>query len=256
MELVNADGEWLELTAAILARPIRRLPVERIALQLIATFSAAGCAFAQFLGSEDQVDGSIYPLSEPFGGLRARIDTLGPTAVSALHPVVLQCKAVGRFMLTQSADVPHRFVDRRTREQWRTLSAPGGVDNQLCIPLGRALTSTTFGIGRNRPFSAKEMALASRINQLLIGLQRQADALSNTTTPALDAANDIGLTPRELAVVTLLADGLTAAAIARRLTISDRTVHKHLQHIYAKLGVQDRLSAVLVAERHGALQLP
>jgi DNA-binding NarL/FixJ family response regulator len=61
------------------------------------------------------------------------------------------------------------------------------------------------------------------------------------------------LTPREHAVLTLLADALTAGAIARRLGISKRTVHKHVQNLYRKLGTSDRLSAVLYAHAHGLL---
>ena len=43
------------------------------------------------------------------------------------------------------------------------------------------------------------------------------------------------------------ATGPTASAIAHRLRISARTVHKHLERIYPKLGVIDRLGAVLRA---------
>ena len=67
------------------------------------------------------------------------------------------------------------------------------------------------------------------------------------------AADDVGLTPRELSVLALLAEGLTAASIGRRLMITERTVHKHLQHSYAKLGVADRLGAVLRAQHIGLL---
>jgi DNA-binding NarL/FixJ family response regulator len=65
------------------------------------------------------------------------------------------------------------------------------------------------------------------------------------------AAN--GLTQRELDVLGLLAEGLTAVAIAHRLGVSPRTVHKHLQHIYSKLDASDRLTAVLRARRDGLL---
>ncbi|MHC8504121.1 LuxR C-terminal-related transcriptional regulator [Pseudonocardia artemisiae] len=41
--------------------------------------------------------------------------------------------------------------------------------------------------------------------------------------------------------------------MGRRLAIAERTVHKHLQRTYAKLGVTDRLSAVLRAQRLGLL---
>jgi hypothetical protein len=54
----------------------------------------------------------------------------------------------------------------------------------------------------------------------------------------------------------LLAEGLTAAAIGRRLTIAPRTVTKHLEHVYAKLHTSDRLSAVLRAQRLGLLPRP
>jgi DNA-binding NarL/FixJ family response regulator len=53
------------------------------------------------------------------------------------------------------------------------------------------------------------------------------------------------LTPRELTVLTLMAEGLTAAAIARRLGISPRTITKHQENLYRKLGTSDRLGAVL-----------
>lgn len=61
------------------------------------------------------------------------------------------------------------------------------------------------------------------------------------------------LTPREWTVLRLLADGWTAAAIARRLHLSERTIHKHLEHLYAKLSVSDRLSAVMRAQALGLL---
>jgi len=63
------------------------------------------------------------------------------------------------------------------------------------------------------------------------------------------------LTQRETAVLGLLAGGLTAASIARRLGISERTVHRHQHHLYRKLGVSDRLLAVLRAYALGILEM-
>ncbi|HVK26501.1 MAG TPA: LuxR C-terminal-related transcriptional regulator [Actinokineospora sp.] len=62
-----------------------------------------------------------------------------------------------------------------------------------------------------------------------------------------------GPTRRERVVLKLLADGLTAAAIARRLGISPRTVHHHLESLYRKLGTNDRLTTVRHAESIGLL---
>lgn len=68
--------------------------------------------------------------------------------------------------------------------------------------------------------------------------------------PAVEEAR---LTGRELTVLHLLAEGLTAEAIGRRLAISTRTVHKHLEHVYAKFGTGDRLTTVLRAQHAGLL---
>ena len=63
-------------------------------------------------------------------------------------------------------------------------------------------------------------------------------------------------TPREVVVLEFLATGLTAGAIARRLAIAERTVQKHLQHVYTKFGVDDGLTAVCRAQRIGVLGRP
>ena len=59
---------------------------------------------------------------------------------------------------------------------------------------------------------------------------------------------------RERQTLKLIADGLSAPAIARRLHLSTATVKTHLQHIYEKLGVSDRAAAVAEAMRRGLLE--
>jgi response regulator RpfG family c-di-GMP phosphodiesterase/DNA-binding CsgD family transcriptional regulator len=61
------------------------------------------------------------------------------------------------------------------------------------------------------------------------------------------------LTERELAVLALVAEGLTNQAAARRLGISAKTVNTHLEHVHAKLGVSTRVAAVMEATRAGWL---
>lgn len=56
-----------------------------------------------------------------------------------------------------------------------------------------------------------------------------------------------GLTPREGDVMHWLSRGKTDAQIAALLEISPRTVHKHLEHVYVKLGVETRTAAVMRA---------
>ncbi|MEU4821439.1 response regulator [Actinomadura citrea] len=61
------------------------------------------------------------------------------------------------------------------------------------------------------------------------------------------------LSPREIEVLRLVADGATNQAAARRLLVSETTVKTHLLHIYRKLGVRDRASAVAAAYERGLL---
>lgn len=61
---------------------------------------------------------------------------------------------------------------------------------------------------------------------------------------------------RELEVLTLVARGLTNRAIGRELAISEATVKTHLVHVFDKLGVTDRTSAVTVALERGLIKLP
>ncbi|MEP7194374.1 MAG: response regulator transcription factor [Actinomycetota bacterium] len=59
------------------------------------------------------------------------------------------------------------------------------------------------------------------------------------------------LTPREREVLSLVAVGLPNKSIARKLTISEKTVKAHLTHVFTILGVSDRTSAALWAQRKG-----
>ena len=66
---------------------------------------------------------------------------------------------------------------------------------------------------------------------------------------------DAELTPRELEVLQLLAEGLTQAQIANHLVISPRTVGTHIQNVLGKLNVHSRAQAVAMAHRMGLVTL-
>lgn len=63
------------------------------------------------------------------------------------------------------------------------------------------------------------------------------------------------LTPREIEVLELLAEGLSNKAIAARLAISDQTVKFHVAAIAGKLGAANRTDAVRRAVRRGLITL-
>ena len=68
--------------------------------------------------------------------------------------------------------------------------------------------------------------------------------------------NPAGLTPRELEVLELVAEGLRNAQIAQRLVVSEKTVHHHVSAILRKLGVRTRGEANAAAVRLGIAAQP
>ncbi|MFG1658410.1 response regulator [Micromonospora chersina] len=89
--------------------------------------------------------------------------------------------------------------------------------------------------------------LAPAITRRLVG--RFARPSETPTIPRDLAA----LTTRELEVLCLLAEGLNNAEIADRLTVSEATVKTHVAHILAKLGLRDRVQAVVLAYQTGLI---
>jgi DNA-binding NarL/FixJ family response regulator len=81
------------------------------------------------------------------------------------------------------------------------------------------------------------------LGEIVEGLDRQRP------TPSL-------LTEREIMVLGVASEGLTAREIGRRLGVRERTVTTHLNHIYRKLGANGRVSALSEAMRLGVLTVP
>ena len=61
------------------------------------------------------------------------------------------------------------------------------------------------------------------------------------------------LTPRELEVLRLMAQGLPNRKIAGQLAFNERTIKRHVSEILSKLGVDNRTQAITFAATHGLI---
>jgi DNA-binding NarL/FixJ family response regulator len=108
---------------------------------------------------------------------------------------------------------------------------------ELRDALGAAAFAALWEAGRVRP-------LAAAIGEAL------ADGDQPIGPPAVAPAA-FGLTPRELEVVRLVAEGLTDREIAARLFLSPRTVQRHVAGVLDALNLHSRSAAAAYAARHG-----
>jgi len=188
-----------------------------------------------------------------------------------LHPVLLQHPFMPLYERLRPhspfSSSPFRISDLMSQRQWR--------DN----PVGREVlpeASDQLGVMLGTHNGAMRNVLLTRSGRTFT--DRQRDVLSLTlrhVTVAVDRASpqrfaglqivpqpqwvqfasgrsmgaavpaDAALSRRQRQVLTMVAEGWTDAQIAHRLLISPRTASKHLEHIYARLGVPNRAAAVM-----------
>lgn len=94
--------------------------------------------------------------------------------------------------------------------------------------------------------------LAMRLLQRLSSEDEQRPASPPGHTRPLEPLPE-ALTPRELEVLRLLAQGLTNRQISQELVVSAATVKVHIEHLISKLGASDRTQAAVRASRAGLL---
>jgi DNA-binding CsgD family transcriptional regulator len=166
-----------------------------------------------------------------------------------VHPLV---REHGRNPAAETKRIDDLLPDgafRRTplfNEYYRKI----GIDHAMAVPVhvdGRFLVS--FVLNRSgTPFSERDRDLAEVIRPHLANLYRLAVARERTRDLPSDAPFDRAaapLTPREREVLDWVAAGKTNRDIAAILGASPRTVEKHLERIYEKLGVETRTAAVM-----------
>jgi ATP/maltotriose-dependent transcriptional regulator MalT len=130
---------------------------------------------------------------------------------------------------------------RRALEDSLTLYAQSGMPCECAVT--RIELAQVFAASGRYDDASKETARATETLERLGVLSKPPPANGGS----------LGLTGRELEVLALVADGLTDSQIARRLVISEHTVHRHVSNILVKLSCSSRAAAVKRAAAAGAL---
>jgi len=148
---------------------------------------------------------------------------------------------------------PIRRSDLQTRRSFRAsgmyadVARAIGVNESLATALTPGHLHVCVSLNRADPdFPAAAVDVLTRLRPLLT---RRVALLATAETAATPETipKGAGLTARQHEVLDLVAAGLTDAAIGRRLGCRQRTVDKHLEHIYRRLGVSCRTAAVAAA---------
>jgi DNA-binding CsgD family transcriptional regulator len=248
-------SQWLGFVSDLLSgEPLRDLPHDLVFDQLSMTFA---------------VDGASYSWSEPGRppGMITRpagiLDPLGDLLGSWRHGELLQRHPLACWHLTTKEiqpttieRVPTSIVSIASREPVMRGLRQVGLEQQLSINLSLGSGDyNTYVLGRQgSDFSDNDLLVADQVQRALIGLDRHIAIVRQLRDRGNGQVHpDVGLTSRELCVLGLTAAGHSTRAIAHRLQCSPRTVHKHLEHLYRKLAVRDRLNAVRVARAWGLI---
>lgn len=203
--------------------------------------------------AEPAVEVAVHPVE----GQEA--ETLGRqlTEVLGEHPMMpsyLAEKSGGLAAPRRLSDVASQAELDRNRAYVEVLR-PSGARHQLTVLASPISLPSTRGwaVSRSGSDFPDDALAAARALQPMLAL---LDATFGGAPPDPDAAEQAGLSPRELQVLRLVAEGFTSNAIGRRLRITSRTVDKHRENIHRKLGRHDRVSVVLRAQELGILAVP
>jgi DNA-binding NarL/FixJ family response regulator len=118
---------------------------------------------------------------------------------------------------------------------------PGGLDHELLEQVLGNLGHLR-AVGRDLDAARRHLAESLDLARVADGQPREAAASGAAITV---------LTPRELDVLKLVAQGLSNPDIARRLVLSEHTVHRHLGNILRKLDLSSRAAAAAWGVRAG-----
>ena len=223
LDLLGAIGE-----AGRDTRSFARVGVERLPRLVASEFTTLSVC--------DLVSGRRAVYGLPPGALSAD-DRAAFDRHFKAHPLV-RFHGYDRGVITQRISDCLPFEEFRRGALFNEYYRRIGIDHAIAVPvLARAGLLVSFVLNRSRrDFSDRERTLLDLLRPQLARLYRHANTLDR-------------LTARESEVLHWIARGKTDRQIGAILGISVRTVQKHLQSLYPKLGAENRTAAAMRTRR-------
>ena len=171
---------------------------------------------------------------------------------------------------TNGREALHQFRAHRPHITLMDLQMPemGGVDAIISIrgeyPEARIIVLTTYSgdvqAQRALKAGARAYLLKDALDKELLDTIRAVHAGRKAISPEIsfqlaEHATDDALTPGEVRVLHLIAQGKANKEIATRLSLSEATVKGQVRSILSKLGAQDRTHAAMIGVKRGIIQL-
>jgi NarL family two-component system response regulator YdfI len=206
-------------------------------------------------------------------GARSEVARAGLASLLTADPMF---QVVGTFSID---DALTRVEDLQPEIVLLDLDSPSDESLSAAIQSGGALVNSSVMILTEDPESLAVDVLGSGLRailpryatpeEIIAAIQAAAtglvalhpevfDSMLSRIRPGqqseLDPSGQI-LTPREIEVLRMIADGLGNKEIASKLSISDHTVKFHISSIFAKLGASNRAEAVTLGIRHGLIMV-
>jgi HD-GYP domain-containing protein (c-di-GMP phosphodiesterase class II) len=187
-------------------------------------------------------------------------DKPGPLSLAELERARMHVYLTERMLSASPALSPLAAIAGQHHERLDGSGYPRGLTGGDITPAGRILAAADSYRARleprpHRPAQSPGQA-ASELRADVRAGRIDADAAQAVLAaaghrPGKRREWPAGLTNREVEVLRLLSRGMSNKEIAAELTISPKTAGAHLEHIYSKLGVNNRALAGLFAAKHG-----
>jgi DNA-binding CsgD family transcriptional regulator/tetratricopeptide (TPR) repeat protein len=248
-----------EIAAGLIADSLARFGARELVVFTADLYALATRACADIAAAALRDPGTVTQQGTVARELLQRLERLTAELTGPPPPGVAASHATAQAESSRIADAGDEGLWAEAQAAW---DAIGNTPRAAYARWRRADAALTAGNDRREPSllvreayavaaQLRARPLTEALRQLALRARIDLDNGERPTRPSNPLINRFELTPRELEVLALLADGMTNREIATELFISDKTASVHVSRILGKLAVTNRTAAAALAHQLG-----